>query len=664
MTYTLKIGRSVRVQLLVLIVLALACECAHAGSHDKSHPVPQWGLDAVKTPIPAEAKDSGSVILYDEYLETIDGQGRAVEREREAIRILQAQGRNTSCRTEYDVDEKINYFREWTITADGKQFEAQATDFTENGDTSVPIMLSTEKSRVVHPPATDMGATVICESEELMAPYQQEKIWQIQSRIPVLYEALEVDLPEGMAHAESWHRFQAVKPVEVAPNHWRWEIKDMQKLDLRDIKASLEWAAVSARMSVDWGAAAVAGKDDHWRALGIWCTQLEADRPVPTPEVTAKAQELVAGAPDFYTKLRNITEFIQKNVSYFVVERGIGGFQAHFATDIYRNRFGDCKDKTTLLISMLQAIGVHGYYVPVDDRRGVVDPDAPSLYGDHMIAAIEIPADVTDPRLEAVVKASNGKHFLIFDPTNERTPVGNLPSYLQGSYGMLAAGPESQVIPLPVLSPDANGTERKGSFTLSSDGAISGTVDDAHSGPEGADLRLFLKFTDDKERREFWEKYIAHDLQGVALDSFRFDQLPSLDKPIEFHYKVSVPQYAHLSGPLLLVRPRVLGDYAVPFDEKPRTLPIELEATGRWHDSFDIAIPAGYAVDETPDPVDLEMDFASYKSNISVKGNLLHYERDYVVRQVEIPPTRAADFRKLESAILADEKGTAVLKKQ
>jgi hypothetical protein len=108
----------------------------------------------------------------------------------------------------------------------------------------------------------------------------------------------------------------------------------------------------------------------------------------------------------------------------------------------------------------------------------------------------------------------------------------------------------------------------------------------------------------------------------------------------------------------------VVGDDAVPFDEKPRTLPIELAATGHWSDSFDIAIPAGYVVDETPDPVDVNMDFASYKSAVSVKGNTLHYEREYIVRQVEIPPTKAADFRKLESAILFDEKGAAVLKKQ
>jgi hypothetical protein len=93
-------------------------------------------------------------------------------------------------------------------------------------------------------------------------------------------------------------------------------------------------------------------------------------------------------------------------------------------------------------------------------------------------------------------------------------------------------------------------------------------------------------------------------------------------------------------------------------------VPIDLTATGDWRDSFDIALPAGYVVDETPDPVDVDTDFASYHSATTAKGNVLHYERDYVVKQVEIPPEKAADFRKLESAILFDEKGAAVLKKQ
>jgi hypothetical protein len=438
----------------------------------------------------------------------------------------------------------------------------------------------------------------------------------------------------------------------------------MPALDIRDLRSGPEWAALAARMSVQWGDAAVEGKDNQWRAIGQGWTTLEAGRPDPSPEITALTQSLIAGAPDFYTKLSRITDYIQKNIRYFIVERGIGGLQANHAADIFRNRYGDCKDKTTLLISMLQVAGIHAFYMPVDTNRDVVDPDAPSLVGNHMITAIELPADLQDPRLKAIVKANDGKRYLIFDPTDERTSVGNLRSHEQGSYGTLAAGAASQIIALPVLDPDANETERKGSFMLSADGTLTGSVDTIRTGSGGGELRNILKSSDDKERREALETDVAHDVPGVVLNSSQIIQPSELDKPIEIHYKLTAHQYSHQAGSLLLVRPRVLGSDTKPFDDKPRIYPIDLNATGRWRDSFDIAIPTGYAVDELPDPVDLDLDFASYHSAVSVKGNLLHYQREYVVRQVEIPPAKAAAFRQLENAILSDEKNAAVLKRQ
>lgn len=532
------------------------------------------------------------------------------------------------------------------------------------GETSASVMLSTEKQRVAHPPAVDVGAVEICESEELLPGYFQEKSWHIQSGIPIVFQALEVDLPIGRAHTEAWHKLTPVKPVEVTPNRWRWEIKDMHALDLRDVKSHPDWASLAARMTVQWGDAAVEGKENQWRAIGKWQNQLEEHRHDPSPEIIAKSKELTADASDYFTKLSRITEYIQKNVRYFVVERGIGGWQPHYSADIFRNHYGDCKDKTTLLISMLETVGIHANSLSVDSRRGLIDPDAPSLFANHMITAIEIPADVQDQRLRAIVKASDGKRYLIFDPTDERTPVGNLRSSLQGSFGYLAAGAASQIVALPVLAPETNGTEQKGSFTLAADGTLTGSVDTSHFGPEGAQFRRFLKRTDAKEQREAWENYVAETLPGVTLDTFQFVQPSALDKPLEFHYKVTARQYSHQAGPLLLVRARVVGSRALPFDDKPRIYPIDLDATGRWRDSFEIAIPAGYAVDEIPDPVNLDMDFASYHSSVSSKGNLLHYEREYVVRQIEIPPARAADFRRFESTILADEKNAAVLKKQ
>jgi hypothetical protein len=403
-------------------ILFFGCLPGAAGMSNKNQPPPDWGLDAYKIKTPEYAKDAAAVILFDEYVETVDAQGRAVEREREAIRILKPQGRGEGdCDVAYDVDEKLNYFRAWTIAANEKQYQAQDSDFAEVGNESgSSVELSTYKIRFVHPPAVDVGATVICESEEVLRPYFQEKNWHIQGPIPVVFQALEVDLPVGRAHTQSWHNFKPEQAVEVAPNHWRWDVKDMPALILRDVPSRPDLHSLAARMTVQWGDAAVAGTDNQWRAIGQSFTALEMGRPDPSPEITAQTQSLIAGAPDFYSKLSRITDFIQKNVRYFIVERGIGGWQANHAADIFRNKYGDCKDKTTLLISMLQVAGIHAFYVPVDDRRGIVDPGDPSLFGNHMITAIEVPADVEDPRLMAVVKGKDGKRYLIFDPTNER----------------------------------------------------------------------------------------------------------------------------------------------------------------------------------------------------------------------------------------------------
>ena len=212
------------------MLFALAAVPGSAGIFNKNQPVPDWGMQAYKTKTPDYEKDAPAVVLYDEFVETVDATGRAVERERRAYRILKPQGRHPWCDVSYDVDEKVSYFRAWTIAADEKQYMAQDTDFVEGGDTDIPIMLSTRKSRVARPPAVDEAATVICESEEAMKPYFHEKLWEIQRDIPVVYESLEIDLPPGRAHTQAWHSFQPLLPVEVAPNHWRWELKDIPAL--------------------------------------------------------------------------------------------------------------------------------------------------------------------------------------------------------------------------------------------------------------------------------------------------------------------------------------------------------------------------------------------------------------------------------------------------
>jgi transglutaminase-like putative cysteine protease len=649
--------------------LAALAGSVPSAARDKSEPAPQWALDAAKTPTPTYIKDAPAVVLFEEFLVTFDDQNRAVERRRKAVRILKPQGREYGpCYAEYDIDEKLNYFHSWTIAPDGRQFQAMEADFTDFGAYDAPILQSTARIRTVKPPAGDPGAVVACETEERLQPYMSEELWEVQKPIPIVDQAFELALPPGGHFATSWHRSPPLQPVELPNNHLRWEIKDMPPLDLENLHATPDWSALAARVSIQWGDSAVKGVDAQWRAIGQWMTTLEEHRPDPSPEIAAKAQELIVGAPDLYSKLSRITDYIQKNVRYFIVIRGIGGWQAHYAADIYRNRYGDCKDKTTLLISMLQAVGIRAHYFGVDTSRGFVDPTAPSRFGDHMITAIELPEGENDPRLLARVKAVNSKTLLIFDPTDEVTPVGLIRSALQGGWGFIASGADSQVLQMPILPPESAGVARKGSFALTADGALDGDVAEVFTGDDARVERRIIKNDDSKELREGLEKTLGSDLPGLALRGFEFHQTPDLDKPLDLDLHLSAAGYAHPAGPLLLLRPRVLGSHgrAVPdvMEGKPRAYPIELGHPGRWRDSFDIALPSGYVVDETPDPVNLDLDFASYHSAVSAKGSTLHYEREYVLRQVEIPPDKAASFRLLESAILADEKSSAVLKKQ
>jgi len=636
---------------------------------EKKMPAPDWALEAAKTPTPQSAAEAPAVVLFDEYQITVDTQNHATERERIAVRILKPQGREYShCSISFDTDEKLNTFHVWTITADGRQFQAMDTDFSDRGDYGDSVMQFSEQTRTVKPPASDPGAVVACETEQQLRPYISSENWNIQSSIPIVHQALDLVLPPGSHYASWWHHYSPVKPVEVQANHLRWAVDNMPRLDFENLHAVPAWGSQAARMSVFWGDDATHDKDAQWRKIGLWGQKLQEHRTDPSPEITAKVQELVSGAPDLYTKLSRITAYIQNNVKYFIVMHGIGGWQSHYAAGIFRSHSGDCKDKATLLISMLQVIGVRAYYFDVDSRRGIVDPDTPSLYGNHRIAAIELPAGDSDPRFAARVKTPSGKNLLIFDPTDEETPVGLIRSELQGAWGNIFDGDESRALLMPLLDPATAGLLRKGSFTLSAEGDLSGDLAESFSGDDARRQRQFLKDSDDKEIRRSLEAGFGSSLPGLAFKGYEFHQTAYLDKPLGLDLHFSVPGYAHSAGPLLLVRPRILGSDAqnVPdvLEGKPRMYAIELGYPGRWRDTYEIALPAGYKIDEAPDPIKLDLGFASYASSVSARDSKLLYEREYVVRDVEIPPGKASEFRKLQEAILADENGTVVLKKQ
>jgi hypothetical protein len=113
-----------------------------------------------------------------------------------------------------------------------------------------------------------------------------------------------------------------------------------------------------------------------------------------------------------------------------------------------------------------------------------------------------------------------------------------------------------------------------------------------------------------------------------------------------------------------MIRPRVLGSENLRTDQKKRRVPINLNQTMQEQDDYTIELPTGYAVDEIPNPVKLDLGFAFYESSSTVKDNILHYTRTYTVREVTLPADKYSDVQKLAGIIAADEQSSAVLKKQ
>jgi hypothetical protein len=651
------------VHLLLAVLFAAFTLPAFAAKPDT---VPDWVRAAAALPVPQYPAETNAVVLLEETTYTVAPDGSAVEHFRRAVKILRPQGRReANIQVSYDKASKILSMHVWSIGPDGHEYAMKDSDYSDVGMEGGGIAFEDDKFRVAHAPAGDPGAVIAYEYQQSSRPFVTEKTWFFQDEVPHLTQRFILELPPGYTYGTVWAHHPPVDATDLEHARWQWEMNGTPAVDLDRVPMSPSPWSIAARMTVHYAGPGLGlATEGTWKSIGEWYGQLSKDRLAPTPEIAAKAQELTAGKTDFYDKAEAIAEFVQKQVRYVAIEVGIGGYQPHPAGDVFRNRYGDCKDKATLVSAMLSTVGVHSALMMVDTDRGVVDQAAPSLVGNHMIAAIEVPSGYASPRLHSVVTAASGRHYLIFDPTWEKTPFGQLEHNLQGSYGILLEGPETQAIQLPVLDPALNTIHRNASFQLDADGVLKGSVTEKRFGDVSELRREIYAAGDAKQQREFLDHALERDLTAFTATDVKVDNVDSLNTDFTLTYSLSADRYAKTMGPLLMVRPRVLGDYGPSPDRKPRLVPIDLGETMQATDEFSIELPKGYVVDEMPDPVKLDLGFAAYQSAIELKGDTLHYTRTYTVRQVTLPADRYPDVQKLAGAIAADEQSSAVLKKQ
>jgi hypothetical protein len=95
----------------------------------------------------------------------------------------------------------------------------------------------------------------------------------------------------------------------------------------------------------------------NWQEVNEWALELYSD--VSTSKALAKQiGEWQAQSPDLEQQVEAAIRFVQDEVRYFGIEVGQNTHRPHSPAEVFERRFGDCKDKTMLLITIFKQLGL------------------------------------------------------------------------------------------------------------------------------------------------------------------------------------------------------------------------------------------------------------------------------------------------------------------
>jgi hypothetical protein len=641
--------------------LAVALLCSATGSFAGT---PDWLKKAALTPAITVADDTDAVVLLDERLTTVSAAGEVRTTYRKAYKILRPEGRsNGTLYVYFDNETQLTFLKAWSITAQNTEYEVKEGDAIETSAYSEALYGDT-RYKVLQIPAALPGNVIGYEYQQRQRPLLSQAIWFFQDEVPVRHAHFTLELPPNWGYVAYWRNHVAVPPRSTGDNKWSWELDDVDPIQPETQMPP--WRSVAGQFEVSFGPKVTTPSGSgysSWTQIGQWYAQLTANRREITPAIRDKVHELVSTTTDPLEKIRRVASYVQHGIRYVAIEIGIGGYQPHPAADVMTGGYGDCKDKATLLNAMLKEAGVDSYYVLINSKRDFVATDFPSALGfNHVILAIRLPREVIVSQSFPIIHETLGS-LLFFDPTDDSTPFGYLPSSLQSNYGLLVTDGGGELLQLPLSSPLSNRVVRSATLTLDQSGNLKGTVDERRTGPAAAELRDQLLNLPNKQRQKVFQSLLNELVDGAILTGARLSSLDNFTGSMTISYDLTVPAYAQRAGSLFLFRSCVLGRKSSDLMEgKARKQPIVFSHALSESDVVDISLPAEYAMDEVPKAVRYEYPFATYKSETKAGEHSLHYSRTYELKEVRVPLEKLEDLKRFFRDVADDEHAYAILK--
>ena len=366
-----------------------------------------------------------------------------------------------------------------------------------------------------------------------------------------------------------------------------------------------------------------------WDDVATWYTGLVKPQLEPNAAIQRAVKDAIKGLKDERAKIRAVYDLVVKRTRYVGLEFGIHGYQPYKVAQVFARKFGDCKDKASLLVVMLKEAGINASLVLARTRQGGdLDREPASLAPfDHAIAYVP-------------------KYDLYLDGTAEFSGADELPAQDQDiSVLQVNAG---KLVRTPVLPPERNRVSTNWTVLLDKSGAA--RVDEQLSILGEAAHEWRQHYQSPGERNEKYEQAWNGKHPGAKLVELEM-KLEDLEQPVNVHAGVEVPHWARPEGegaqqtlvlPALGREADMLRSYA---RLSSRQYDLVLGYPWRQEERVVVNLPPGYSPRRLPEAHTTEAPFGRFQIAVESKPGQVIVTATLEVKRHRIAKGDYAAFR-------------------
>ena len=621
----------------LFVLTLLACTTAFAGDD-----VPAWLRQVATVNVPTYDKEVTAVTLHDEARVTVDETGKVVTITTHAVRILSRDGRKeASATTVYNTDsEKVKDMRAWMLRPNG-QIVKYGKDQTMDGVVDDNDVYDEARRRMISgkddaEPGAVFGYEIVVESKDIFAYFP----WGFGDSHPVLSSGISVTVPTGWRAEGVFFNLAKIEPT-VNGSTYAWQARHLD--GIKPESGSPSMANLVPRMVVRifppaGKSAGLLRTFESWTDVSRYMSEISDPQVQLDDALAGKARTLTANAKTEFEKIQAIGRYAQ-GIKYVSIQIGAGrggGYRPHSSLEVFKKSYGDCKDKANLMRAMLKALNITAYPVIIysgDPTFVREEWPSPGQFN-HCIIAVKI-SDET--QAATVITHPKLGRLLIFDATDEDTPVGDLPDHEQGSLALIVAANDGLLLRMPITPPDANKLVRYSDVTLTAAGNINAKISERSIGQAAVNERRLFKALAKPDYAKRIERWITRHITGANIS-----KIEPADNHAEGKFALDV-EFAALGyaqsmrGKLLVFKPALMSQrFGLDLTEPKRKHPLVLESEA-FSETVRVKLPEGFEVDEMPDSAKLEMPFGTYSATFEVKDGHLIFTRQLEVKAATIP---------------------------